>query len=44
MYFLVAPFAIGVFDLGLSLFDLLTSGRFTDPNAVIDLIDTVLPS
>jgi uncharacterized membrane protein (DUF373 family) len=41
-YFLVALFAIGVFDLGLSLFDLLSSGRFTDPDAVIDLIDTVL--
>jgi uncharacterized membrane protein (DUF373 family) len=41
-YFLVALFAIGVFDLGLSLYDLLVSGRFTDPNAVIDLIDTVL--
>jgi uncharacterized membrane protein (DUF373 family) len=41
-YFLVALFAIGVFDLGLSLYELLASGRFTDPNAVIDLIDTVL--
>jgi uncharacterized membrane protein (DUF373 family) len=41
-YFLVALFAIGVFDLGLSLYELLVSGRFTDPNAVIDLIDTVL--
>jgi uncharacterized membrane protein (DUF373 family) len=41
-YFLVALFAIGVFDLGLSLYDLLFSGRFTDPDAVIDLIDTVL--
>jgi uncharacterized membrane protein (DUF373 family) len=41
-YFLVALFAIGVFDLGLSLYDLLISGRFTDPDAVIDLIDTVL--
>jgi uncharacterized membrane protein (DUF373 family) len=40
--FLVALFAIGVFDLGLSLYDLLVSGRFTDPDAVIDLIDTVL--
>ena len=40
--FLVALFAIGVFDLGLSLYTLLTSGRFTDPDAVIDLIDTVL--
>ncbi|WP_192918450.1 phosphate-starvation-inducible PsiE family protein [Salinigranum salinum] len=41
-YFLVALFAIGVFDLGLSLYQLLVSGRFTDPDAVIDLIDTVL--
>ena len=41
-YFLVALFAIGVFDLGLSLYELLVSGEFTDPNAVIDLIDTVL--
>jgi uncharacterized membrane protein (DUF373 family) len=41
-YFLVALFAIGVFDLGLSLYELLISGRFTDPDAVIDLIDTVL--
>ena len=41
-YFLVVLFAIGVFDLGLSLVDLFTSGQFTDPNAVIDLIDTVL--
>ncbi|MFB6304590.1 MAG: phosphate-starvation-inducible PsiE family protein [Haloferacaceae archaeon] len=41
-YFLVALFAIGVFDLGLSLVELLLSERFTDPNAVIDLIDTVL--
>jgi uncharacterized membrane protein (DUF373 family) len=40
--FLVALFAIGVFDLGLSLYQLLVSGRFTDPDAVIDLIDTVL--
>lgn len=41
-YFLVVLFAIGVFDLGLSLVDLFTSGNFTDPDAVIDLIDTVL--
>jgi uncharacterized membrane protein (DUF373 family) len=41
-YFLVALFAIGVFDLGLSLYYLLASGEFTDPDAVIDLIDTVL--
>jgi uncharacterized membrane protein (DUF373 family) len=41
-YFLVALFAIGVFDLGLSLWQLLISGEFTDPDAVIDLIDTTL--
>ena len=41
-YFLVVLLAIGVFDLGLSLYALIQSGRFTDPNAVIELIDTVL--
>jgi uncharacterized membrane protein (DUF373 family) len=41
-YFLVALFAIGVFDLGLNLYELLVSGAFTDVDAVIDLIDTVL--
>jgi uncharacterized membrane protein (DUF373 family) len=41
-YFLVALFAIGVFDLGRLLLDLLVSGSFTDVDAVIDLIDTVL--
>lgn len=41
-YFLVALFAIGVFDLGLSLYELIVSGQFTDPIAVIELIDTVL--
>jgi uncharacterized membrane protein (DUF373 family) len=41
-YFLVVLFAVGVFDLGLSLVELFTSGRFVDPDAVIDLIDTVL--
>lgn len=41
-YFLVALFGIGVFDLGLSLAELMLTGQFTDPRAVIDLIDTVL--
>jgi len=41
-YFLVLLFAIGLFDLLLSLWRLLTSGQFTDPVAVIGLIDTVL--
>ncbi len=40
--FLLALFAIGVFDLALSLFELVVSGNFTDPDAVIELIDTVL--
>ncbi|ERG96221.1 MAG: putative membrane protein [Haloquadratum walsbyi J07HQW2] len=41
-YFLVVLFAIGVFDLGVSLYELINSGTFTDPNSLIDLIDTVL--
>lgn len=41
-YFLVGLFAIGVFDLGLSMWNLLASGNFTNPDAVIELIDTVL--
>jgi uncharacterized membrane protein (DUF373 family) len=41
-YILVALFTIGVFDLGLTLYELLVSGEFTDPNAVIDVLDTVL--
>ena len=41
-YFLVALFGIGVFDLGIDLGELMLTGQFTDPSAVIDLIDTVL--
>jgi len=41
-YFLLALFAIGFLDLLLVLFELLTSGQFTDPGQVIDIIDTVL--
>ena len=41
-YFLVVLFAIGVFDLGISMYELINSGAFTDPNNLIDLIDTVL--
>ncbi|MES3517483.1 MAG: phosphate-starvation-inducible PsiE family protein [Natronomonas sp.] len=41
-YLLVVVFAIGVFDLLLILWDLVASGQFTDPVAVIGLIDTVL--
>jgi uncharacterized membrane protein (DUF373 family) len=41
-FVLVALFAIGVFDLLLSLYRLIESGSYVDPDAVIELIDTVL--
>ncbi|UIP00701.1 phosphate-starvation-inducible PsiE family protein [Halobaculum sp. CBA1158] len=41
-YFLLVLFAIGFLDLLLVLAELLASGEFTDPNQVIDIIDTVL--
>ncbi len=41
-YFLLALFVIGVFDLLLGLYGLLVTGRFTDPVAVVELLDTVL--
>lgn len=41
-YFSLVLFLIGVIDLILSLWDLVTSGEFTDPLAVVDLLDTVL--
>jgi uncharacterized membrane protein (DUF373 family) len=41
-YVLVALFAVGVFDLLLTIAGLVRTGRITDPNAVVDLIDTVL--
>lgn len=41
-YFLLGLFVIGLFDMLLSLYELLVSGRFTDPVAVVDLLDTVL--
>ncbi|SHG49434.1 phosphate-starvation-inducible PsiE family protein [Halobaculum gomorrense] len=41
-YFLLVLFAIGFLDLLLVLVGLLLSGKFTDPNQVIDIIDTVL--
>jgi len=39
---LVILFAIGVYDLGLQMYKLLATGSYTDPNAVISVIDTVL--
>lgn len=41
-YFLLVLFLIGLIDLGLGLYLLLVTGEFTDPVAVVDLIDTVL--
>lgn len=41
-YFTLLLFLIGVFDLLLGLWNLVTSGAFTDPIAVVDLLDTVL--
>lgn len=41
-YFTLLLFLIGVFDLLLGLWDLVMSGEFTDPLAVVQLLDTVL--
>jgi len=41
-YFLLALFLIGLFDLGLGLYGLIATGEYTDPVAVVSLIDTVL--
>ena len=41
-YFLLALFLIGLFDLGLGLYQLIITGEYTDPVAVVGLIDAVL--
>jgi len=41
-YFTLVLFLIGVFDLLLGLWTLVRSGEFTDPLAVVELLDTVL--
>lgn len=41
-YFTLFLFLIGVFDLVLGLWELLTSGDFTEPVAVVGLLDNVL--
>lgn len=41
-YFLLLLFLIGVFDLLVNLYELIVSGRFIEPIAVIELLDTVL--
>ncbi|WP_204374401.1 phosphate-starvation-inducible PsiE family protein [Halolamina pelagica] len=39
---MIILFAIGVYDLGLKLVTLITSGEYTNPNAVLKIIDTAL--
>ncbi len=41
-YFTLILFVIGVFDLLLGLWNLVASGEFTDPLAVVELLNTVL--
>lgn len=41
-YFTLLLFLIGVFDLLLGLWNLITTGNFTDPFAVVGLLNTVL--
>jgi uncharacterized membrane protein (DUF373 family) len=41
-YVLLLLFLIGVFDILLGLYDLITSGNYTDPAAVVELLNTVL--
>jgi uncharacterized membrane protein (DUF373 family) len=41
-YFTLVLFLVGVFDLLLVLWDLFSSGEFTDPVAVVALLDSVL--
>jgi len=41
-YFTMFLFLIGVFDLLLGLFTLIATGEFTDPIAVVELLDSVL--
>ncbi|MFC6721911.1 phosphate-starvation-inducible PsiE family protein [Halovenus amylolytica] len=41
-YFTLGLFLIGVFDLLLGLWELITSGTFTDPAAVVGLLNSVL--
>jgi len=41
-YVLVFLFAVGVFDLGLTIGDLILSGSITETSEVVGLVDTVL--
>ncbi|MFB6150807.1 MAG: phosphate-starvation-inducible PsiE family protein [Haloarculaceae archaeon] len=41
-FIMIILFAIGVYDLGLKLYQMVASGSHTDPDNVIHLIDTAL--
>lgn len=41
-FIMVGLFTIGVYDLGLKMYQMIATGAYTDPNAVIKLIDTAL--
>ncbi|MFC7116150.1 phosphate-starvation-inducible PsiE family protein [Natronoarchaeum sp. GCM10025703] len=41
-YILLVLFLVGIFDVLIGLYELFVSGRFTQPVAVVDLLDTVL--
>lgn len=41
-FVMIALFAIGVYDLGVKLVTLITSGEYADPHAVLKVIDTAL--
>lgn len=41
-YVLLILFLVGVFDILIGLYELFTTGRFTEPVALVRLLDTVL--
>lgn len=41
-YILLVLFLVGVFDILIGLYELFATGRFTDPVALVELLDTVL--
>lgn len=41
-FIMIILFAIGVYDLGLKVYQIVAAGKYTDPDKVIHLIDTAL--
>jgi len=41
-YVLIALFLLGVVDVAVGLYELVSSREFTEPRAIVDLLDTVL--